>query len=339
MSLLGKILAGLNIVAAIVFACLVALDWGQRQKWTYAVFRQDLALNGLPVDDEERDSDGVRQVDLITDQTMKDLFSSVGSIPASASAEDKTQMGEVRRLKSRLQGEIDQAGGGEKKRLKLVSVLTPLAQTEGERRQLATQNEAALQARFDRALGEDLLEVQGPQGQHNRKSPQEKRQAIAHLLVNIVSAKPDATDYQRVLTVIGLKAFAAEADHQAVVLRGMAQEVLLAMTRDQGNFIADHRRVVDELRELADTLAQRQAVLAEQTALAQRHQVLVEDRKKDVADLQKRIDQARKDTQQALARLSDRQQHLFAAEQQAKATAEQNRELERKIRQMEKVTP
>ena len=340
MSLLGKILAGLNIVAAVFFACLVALDWGQRQKWTYAIFRQDLALNGLPVDDAEHDADGVRLVDRINDQTLKELFSPVGGgVPADASAEDKTQLGEVRRLKSRLQGEIDQAGDNEKKRAKLVSLLTPLAPTVSERQALVTQNADALQAQLDRAFGPDLLEVQGPQGQHSPKTQEDKRQAIAHLLVNLASPKPDATDYQRVLVVVGLKAFAREADHQAVTLRDMAQEVLLAMTRDQGDFLADHRQIVGELRELADTLAQRQAVLAEQTALTQRHQALVEERKKGVEDLQKRIEQARKTTQEALAQLSERQKRVFDAEQQVKTTAEQNQGLERKIRQMEKITP
>ncbi len=336
MSLLGKILAGLNIVAAIAFACLVALDWGQRQKWTYAVFRQDLTLNGLPVDDAEHDADGVRLVDQISDQTFKELFNPVGGASANPSAEDKTQMGEVRRLKTRLQGEIDSAPD---KRAKLVSLLTPLAPTVSERQALATKNADVLQAQFDRAFGPDLLEVQGPQGQHSQKTQEDKRQAIAHLLVNLASPKPEATDYQRVLVVVGLKAFAREADHQAVVLRDMAQEVLLAMTRDQGHFVADHRQVVGELRDLAATLAQRQGVLAEQTALTQRHLALVEDRKKDVEDLQKRIEQARKNTQEALAQLSQRQERLFGLERQVKTTAEQNQELERKIRELEKVTP
>lgn len=336
MSLLGKILAGLNIVAAIAFACLVALDWGQRQKWTYAVFRQDLTLNGLPVDESEHDADGVRLVDQISDQTLKELFNPVGGAPAGTAAEDKTQMGEVRRLKSRLDAEINSAPD---KRAKLISLLTPLAPTVSERQALATKNVDVLQAQFDRAFGPDLLEVPGTQGQSKPKTQEDKRQAIAHLLVNLASPKPDATDYQRVLVVVGLKAFAREADHQAVVLRDMSQEILLAMTRDQGNFVADHRQVVGELRTLADTLAQRQAVLADQTALAQRQLALAEDRKKDVEDLQKRIEQARKNTQEALTQLSKRQERLFGLEQQVKTTAEQNQELERKIRELEKVTP
>src|SRR6516162_5064935 len=40
MSLFGKILAVVNIFAAAAFFYLVAADWGERQKWTYAVFRQ-----------------------------------------------------------------------------------------------------------------------------------------------------------------------------------------------------------------------------------------------------------------------------------------------------------
>ncbi len=63
MSLLGKILALVNILAAVGFIYLAASDYGKRQQWSYAVYRHDLAINGLPLDEKEVDVDGVPQQD------------------------------------------------------------------------------------------------------------------------------------------------------------------------------------------------------------------------------------------------------------------------------------
>src|SRR5215471_11112220 len=53
MSMLGKVLACLNVLVAIALAVLVALDYGKRQAWAYSVFRHDLAVKGIPLNPEE----------------------------------------------------------------------------------------------------------------------------------------------------------------------------------------------------------------------------------------------------------------------------------------------
>src|SRR5688500_10970007 len=58
MSLLGKILAVLNLLAAGGFLYLAVLDYSIRQQWSYALFRHDIALLGMPVDREDRDDRG-----------------------------------------------------------------------------------------------------------------------------------------------------------------------------------------------------------------------------------------------------------------------------------------
>ena len=60
MSLWGKIFAILNIFAAVGFVVVAGMDWGQRERWAYAVFRHDLFLAGLPFDAKELDADGAR---------------------------------------------------------------------------------------------------------------------------------------------------------------------------------------------------------------------------------------------------------------------------------------
>ena len=77
MSLLGKILAVLNVVAAIAFAYLAVSDWAQRRSWVYATYRLDLTLHGLPVDETDVDVAGLPQNDKLSSTTLTDLFRGV----------------------------------------------------------------------------------------------------------------------------------------------------------------------------------------------------------------------------------------------------------------------
>jgi hypothetical protein len=52
-SLLTIVLFVLNIAAALAFGYLVLLDYSTRQRWSYAIFRDDLVLWGLPLQEEE----------------------------------------------------------------------------------------------------------------------------------------------------------------------------------------------------------------------------------------------------------------------------------------------
>ena len=54
MSILGKLLAVGNVLVAVGFLSLAAMDWAKRHAWTYAVYRHELALTGLPIDDSDR---------------------------------------------------------------------------------------------------------------------------------------------------------------------------------------------------------------------------------------------------------------------------------------------
>src|SRR5215470_10658476 len=58
MSILGYFVAGLNIIAAGAFLYLAAMDYSVRQAWSYALYRYELASNGMPVDKTETDEHG-----------------------------------------------------------------------------------------------------------------------------------------------------------------------------------------------------------------------------------------------------------------------------------------
>jgi hypothetical protein len=343
MSLFGKILAVLNILAVMAFVYLVAVDWGQRQTWSYAVYRYDLALDGLPLDDEARSADGTLQVKLLSDATMQDLFKSVGSVPSPLTPEDKTQVAEVRRVHDRLRREIDAEQDAAKKRALLASILVPRTRTGGER--------DALRERIEKEPLDGLMADAGPLEQAfkqalDRKTPSgqdrdpaERRQAIAHLLFNVNDpvSKNFEREYQRVLVVIGLRAFANEADLQATALRDMADRVRLLMAEDQASFEAAYQRSLADLNGLAATAEARKAKLAEYERVAKKQQDLVRVRQADVAELKTRLDQARQASVAALAKLSAEQQKLFDYERQVGDGTATNQQLELEIRSLEKV--
>ena len=62
MSLVGKIFAILNVLAAIGFVIIAGMDYSQRHRWAYTVYRHQLLLDGLPIDDAEKDADGAPRI-------------------------------------------------------------------------------------------------------------------------------------------------------------------------------------------------------------------------------------------------------------------------------------
>ena len=131
MSLLGKILAVLNVLAAMGLVYLLALDMGQRQRWAYDYFLHDLFINGLPLDDKEQEGDIVK-VTRLNPPTSDLIFQKKYPV--------QTQMEEVERVKEILRGSVDAAGGAKEQRL--ARILLPLATTLTERQELLRRAQA-----------------------------------------------------------------------------------------------------------------------------------------------------------------------------------------------------
>jgi hypothetical protein len=345
MSILSKVLVILNILAAGAFIYLATADWGQRETWSYAVYRHDLALNGLPLDETELDTDGGRAVDRLSDQTFQAILQPVGGGPAGTLLpEDKTQLAEVRRVRQRLLGEIASLGDNlNQVKERMIAWLVPMARTGGERDAIRlgidkaanisqlTDNEST----FEKAFRAVLDPGQSP--------PESRRAEVAHLLLNMTvdpgSANDFARQYQRVLVVVGLKEFANAADRQYYALRDMAERVSQFMAEDQAGFERDYELTLKYLYSKAEDLGQIQKKLADYQKVTKQHQDLVSARKRDLEDLANRLDDARKATQQALANLTAEQQRLFEAERNVASSAEKNQQLERELRVLEKVQP
>jgi hypothetical protein len=336
MSTLGKVLLVLNLLAAAAFAYLAAVDWQERQAWSYAVFRHDLALEGLPLDEEQKDVDGTREVDKLSDKTVQDVFRTVGGdVTPPMTPEDKTQEAEVRRLEKRIRSDVDGLGDEKAKRQRLAAYLVPLETTYGDRERLIRQVQSEP---VERLVAEDgpLARAFRPALDRNQ-DPGRRRDAVAHLLLNVTD--PRSTGYERVVAVVGLRAFSAEADRQAAVLRGMASEVDLALRRDRSAFETEYQRRVAELRRLADRLADRQAKLSEYQDLATRQRALLTQRQADVRDLREQIDKARKATAETLAQLAAEQQRLFEAQRDVAEGVAKNLQLERQLLSSEPGAP
>jgi hypothetical protein len=306
MGIAGKILAIANVIAAIVFIGVAALDYGQRQSWTFAVKEQDLLINGLPVDATEKDADGNPLVDSISERVQKDFLGRTGIKSQDEELTDRRK-------------QLDAAAGDDV--AKLQQVLIPLAQTAGQRdawRQITDP------AKLREILNEQFTLASGPVG--------ERRQAIARLLF-ATSQSPE--DLNRTLAVVGLSAFAHAANTQAANLQSMVPVYETAIDNDRTEFAVKHKALVQQIQTLAERVQDMQDTLKKQTEVKERHTALLKRRQEVVADLQQTIANTQKAAEAALAQQSKTEAETFAAQQAVTTTEQRNQELERTLRGLE----
>jgi len=337
MGILGKILAILNVLAAALLVYLGAADWGKRQEWSYAAWRFDRANDGIPVDATERDPlEGKTLVDE-WGKLLPDLFEGVA--PAVATQEE-----EVNRVHNQAKEEIQRETADAGKRQKLYTLLVPLARTGPERDAVARSIRTAkidyllspdgpFEKAFDRALA-----AKSAGGKH--RNSDERREAVAHLLFNLGQKETERPAWdKRLLVVIGLKAYAGEANRQAQALRGMTQRVKLALADDLAAFEAQHNARVRELRVLDRRLADVQVQLTDLTEQQRRHQVLIDARTKERDEFKQQLEQTRVLANKALAEQAEEEKQLFDAQLRAEKGQKANERLEREIRRLETVEP
>lgn len=325
MSTLGKVFAALNIVAAVAFVSLAAMDWGHRYAWRYSVFRHDLAIKGLPVDGQEKNLDGIPVVDLLTDKTLQEVFQGAG-------APVKTQVEEVKRRQEQLQSELA-AADRKTVSLKLSRTLLPLARTRGQRDALAGQIQIGKVNGLLTPDGPFFREaLQGKDAKGNDLEQDQRRAAIAHVLVLL---SDDAAEMQRAIAVVGLEAASRALDGQALAFGGMDQSVRADTTSRRAEFETSNKQVVQLIEVLASRLADIRNALQHQRDLNARHQTLVAGRQADLTDVTNQLDLAGKATQVELARQSLLEKELFNAERAYGEAMETNQKLERQLRGQE----
>jgi hypothetical protein len=327
MSTLGKVLAILNVVAAIAFLVLAGLDYGKRQAWTFAVLQEDFILRGLPVDETEKNAEGRALVDLVSKRMQDQLFTGL-SDPV------KTQRAEADKRRKALLARIEEAADPAAKKQVIASAVVPLARSWGQREELQQKirdpnvsvdsllaTDGPLEIAFKEALEGKTADDQG-------LAFAERRQAIAHLLYNL-SDNPD--DQRRTLAVVGIRDYVHAVDAQATALRNMAPQIEHAMAADLAAFEVEHKDLIQQIVVLADRIRHLEDILQKQTLLAQEHTTLVTARKADVQRVSGEIEDAKKATNVALQGQSALEDALFKARSAIAAAAEKNQQLLQKI--------
>lgn len=317
MSLLGKILVILNILAAAGFAAVAAMDYGKRAAWSYAVFRWDLAIDGLPLNDAQAGEDDVPTVNKISDDTLKDIFAQAGGVLKTPDGKDvNTQEREVARVKAALESKVGQLGTNAQKARFLAFTLANLAKTYADRDRLTSviagkDDEAANQytgllAEFDAAFDEALKGLRkvpqtGGEPKSQNEAPYERRSAIASLLFRLLDPlEADAAKfevpsrdllasngYKRYLVVVGPEAAIPAINGQARALARMTQDMIAAMGRERNEFVVAHRDLIEDLRSRARFLKELNARVAEDQARVTAQELLIAQRKQDIVDYQK----------------------------------------------------
>lgn len=336
MSLLGKILAVLNIAAAGAFLYLAIQDYGVRQAWSYAVLRYDVALNGLPVDKEDRDDKGQPRYLNMNENLARELTGKPDLV---------TQADALQDLRSNLLNKVEDTNIKGTKVDKFVQLLLPLAETAAEREQLieykskpANQDYAKLAERFN-AIFEKALQTRDREG---------KRAAIARIMVNLIGVLPTeeekkqapgdpTTDpsFRRTLNVVGSRELARALQHQARHLAVLAQDVAMGRDQERMQFAEQHQALLNTLidrhlryQEVSDQLADKKAQVATQAKRAQQQEDLV-------ANVKREHDKAQAETAKQLARLGLQQQEVFNVLVRLRDANRINQEMELLVRKLE----
>jgi hypothetical protein len=323
MSTLGKVLAILNGLAALAFFAVAALDYGQRQAWTTAVYQQDLLIGGLPVDEKQVDIEGTPVVAVLSKGILQKAFSGAGE-PV------RTQLAEVKKRHDALVQTIDSKPA-------LEAVLVPVAKSVGEREEIRAQ--------IAKGELEDLKGADGPleavfkealSGTDPQNKPFDRngwKQAIAHVLYCTCQNQQEE---QRVLIVVGLEAYVHAADKQAARLAEMAPQLRLTIANDRTSWELKHKTLIQEISALAERVRTLDEMLTKQQELRdQHHQALVAARKADVAELTKLIESTRTRLAEELAKQTSLEAELVNNQKAVAAADAGNQQLEREIRSRE----
>ncbi len=339
MGLLGKTLAILNILAAIGFLVVAIMDYGKQRAWSTLTFQQDLLIQGLPLDEEEKDFNGEVVSKKIGPATLEQLQS--GGQPVTS------QVAEVKQRQSALQSAITGAGDEAEQRKKMAEILLPVATTFGEREEIkqkiATEpldqlmgDDGPFKTLFREALeGKTTSRFQPAEGGAGIRpiSGDLRRQAIAHLLFNLGDKPPGYN--QRLQGIIGMEAYLQEVTNQIAVNKSLLDAYQAAIARESLPFEVKHRQLLHDLITSAGHVQEEREALHKHEISRDTHRALVGKRKQDVTDLLALIDAEQKRLDAALARQKELEVALDKANADAAATQETNKSLEKQIRSRE----
>jgi methyl-accepting chemotaxis protein len=340
MSIAGKILAIFNVLAAIAFIVVAGMDWGQRERWSYAVYRHDLLVDGLPIDAQELGPDLKPRVDKFDAPWFAAMFQRAGGKPV------KTVTDEV----NDVQRQVTAPGTPP---AKLAQYLHALARTFSERdryaRIAAGQAEAKeedlqkeLAAHFDTV--KETSTDPGTSAPH-KHSNEERRVNAARLLFCLGDAMPEnpgadflaSQPFQRLVLVCGLSAAAQAIDDQAQVILAMTDQAMRVHHAELNQFVYDHGQRVYANRNLADEADRLNRTLQAKQADVEQQKQLVTERRVEIKRLTDQLSTLRQETAKNLEQQARQEEEVMRRLVELRNTARSNQELERQIRELEGV--
>lgn len=348
MSLLGKILLILNVLAAIAFFFLAMLDYAKRQAWADLALQREVLMQGLPMDENEPDIDGRPRVYDLREAYLSSLFGSVGGNPS------RTQVEEVGKIKGRLQAKLDdaQAPGGTKAQ-KLARILLPFATTNSERRTLLdrmldAQNDKTddLEASFEK-LFQNAVATSSPTG--GPRDLGARKREVANLLLRLTEAlrefdgpPPAGEDiiasqpYKRAVAVVGLDASARALDEYVFYLQDTADQIRDEMNSARYAFADLSRQKLQVIEDWSYKCLRQKDILDAETSKATTQEEIVAARKLEVERVRKELAKMQETTRAMLAEQAVMEEELFKNRNAARDAAEENQKLERQIRALER---
>jgi hypothetical protein len=350
MSLFGKILAILNVVAAIAFFFLAMMDYAKRQAWADLALQRAVQLEGLPVDDKEPDTDGVPRASELRDAFLARLFQDSGGDPS------RTQVQEVEKVKAKLQRRLTDEQVPGTKAQKLARILLPLAPTSSERRELLqrmadAKNEKTddLEARFD-AVFQSAVSPTGPNGSPRDQAA--RKEAIADVLLRLAEVlreegQPPAANedivtspqYKRVLATVGLAAAAHALDGYAFHLQQVGEDIRTEMDTARYAFADLSRQKLEAIEDWAFKCDRQKDMLNAERDKAARQAEIVASRKLEVDRVLKELGEKQAATAKMLKEQAAMEKAMFESRNRARDAYEVNQKLELEIRALERSAP
>jgi hypothetical protein len=341
MSLLAKVLAVLNVLAAVGFATIAFMDWSQRERWAYAVWRHDLFVEGFPIDAKEKDAEGLPRVDKLT------LAKATEILPSSTGNAVQTQEQEVDRVGGLVQAKIRSADVQGTASQKLARYLRHLARSSEERDRLTAlaegpDNQDAVPG-LEKQLNDELAGAKESAGGHTQTIAERKARAarLLYCLGEALNEDPAndfiaSKDFKRFVNIVGLAGAASAIDDQATILENMTAAAMAAHAAERRQFIYDHGQILYNAQNVSDDVDRQDRLVKAKEKDIARQQEIVKERQLQIEDLRKRLKEQQDSTGAKLAAQTAAEEDVMKNLIDLRDTGKRNQELEKHIRELER---
>lgn len=352
MSLLGKIFALLNTLLAFGLCVILVQDLGVRKNWTYLVFRQDIVLNGLPLDEEETTKTNINiksNLDGLDDGALKGIFKDAGGPLKVDNRVVLTQVDEVKRMHKKLDDKEKEIEGSDKKAQFLSKLLLENAITYVDRskyhnlinkadpKTLADEYTSLRESVDNLFLSAEPREKSRLPQRAHIISKSESRTAIASLLLSLYQTVDEGSEesMRRFVVVVGPD-FASKAfDGHAVVLARTFDNLDSHLTREEAIFVTEHRELLTEMGRRAKQAKQIEAFKFEYDERIKTQKELLVKEKLLFAKMEKELEEQRDKTTMVVNDFHLISERLFSVHKKLQGYRVGNEDQEKKLRAVE----